>query len=57
VRDVLLDQRALTRPYVDATRVKSMVEAHVTGRGNYTSEITNLLTAELMHRQLIEAVH
>lgn len=56
VKDVLLDSRALTRPYVDGERVKHIVNAHVTGHGNYTVEITSLLTAELMHRQLIENI-
>jgi asparagine synthase (glutamine-hydrolysing) len=56
VKSVLLDSRSLTRPYVDRHRVESMVSAHVTGRGNYTLEITSLLTAELMQRQLIESI-
>lgn len=54
VKDVLLDARALARPYLNARRVEQMVHDHVTGRGNYTTEIHLLLTTELMQRQLIE---
>ncbi len=54
VKEVLLDQRALSRPYLDRKRVETIVNAHVTGHGNYTSEIHTLLTVELMQRQLIE---
>lgn len=54
VKQVLLDPRALARPYLDRRRVEQMVNAHVSGRGNYTMEIHSLLTAELMQKQLIE---
>jgi len=54
VKDVLLDPRALSRPYLDARRVERMVHDHTAGRGNYTSEIHLLLTTELIHRQLLE---
>jgi asparagine synthase (glutamine-hydrolysing) len=54
VQDVLLDPRSLSKPYIDRRRVETMVKAHVTGRGNYTSDIHSLLTAELIHRELIE---
>lgn len=56
VRDILLDPRALQRPYLDRKRVIDMVTAHVNGRGNYTVEITSLLTSELLQRQLIESI-
>jgi asparagine synthase (glutamine-hydrolysing) len=54
VKEVLLDQRSLERPYFDRNRIRKMVDAHVAGRGNYTMEIHNLLTSELIHRSLIE---
>ena len=54
VKEVLLDPRALSRPYLDRRSVETMVNAHVTGRGNYTSEIHALLGMELLQRQLIE---
>ena len=54
VREVLLDARTLSRPYLNGKHVEGIVEAHTTGRGNYTLEIHKLLTAELIQRQLIE---
>jgi asparagine synthase (glutamine-hydrolysing) len=54
VKDVLLDSRALSRPYLDGGRVEQMVQDHVSGRGNYTSEIHLLLTTELLQRRLID---
>jgi asparagine synthase (glutamine-hydrolysing) len=54
VQEMLLDTRSLGRSYLDRRVVENIVNAHVTGRGNYTVEIHNLLTAELMQRHLIE---
>jgi len=54
VKEILLDSRALSRPYLDRRRVEHMVKAHVSGSGNYTTEIHTLLTSELIHSQLIE---
>jgi asparagine synthase (glutamine-hydrolysing) len=55
VRDVLLDPRALSRPYVDGRRLEELVMAHTTGRGNYTSDIHKALTVELVHRLFVDA--
>jgi asparagine synthase (glutamine-hydrolysing) len=55
VRAVLLDRCSLTRPYLDRGRVEAMVEAHVRGYANYTSEIHKLLTLELIHRLFIDS--
>ena len=54
VKDILLDPRTLSRPYLDANRVQQAVEAHTRGTGNFTSEIHRLLTFELIHRRFIE---
>jgi asparagine synthase (glutamine-hydrolysing) len=54
VQDILLDDRTRTRSYLCGSRIEKMVNSHVTGRANYTSEITQLLTLELIQRQLIE---
>ena len=54
VKEVLLDPRALARPYLENRRTEEMVNAHVSGHGNYTMEIHSLLTTELMQQQLIE---
>jgi asparagine synthase (glutamine-hydrolysing) len=55
VRDVLLDPRALSRPYLDGRRLQEVVMAHTTGRGNYTSELHKALTLELVHRLFVDA--
>jgi asparagine synthase (glutamine-hydrolysing) len=54
VKEILLDPRALARPYLEKKAVEKMVSAHTAGRGNYTSEIHSLLSAELMQQQLID---
>jgi asparagine synthase (glutamine-hydrolysing) len=50
VQEMLLDSRSLSRPYVDKKRVETIVAAHVKGNRNYTTEIHQLLTVELIHR-------
>jgi asparagine synthase (glutamine-hydrolysing) len=55
VRDVLLDPRALSRPYVDRRRLEAMVNGHVTGNRNYTVDIHKMLTLELLHRCCLDA--
>jgi asparagine synthase (glutamine-hydrolysing) len=55
VRDVLLDPRALSRPYVDGRRLQELVMAHTTGRGNYTWDLHKALTVELVHRLFVDA--
>jgi len=54
VREILLDPRSLNRGYVERIGVERMVQDHVDGRRNYTSEIHKLLTLELIHRLFIE---
>lgn len=54
VRDTLLNSRALGRPYLNGKRVEQLVTAHITGSGNYTSEIHTLLTTELLHQEFID---
>ncbi len=53
VREVLLDPATLRRPYLNASRVEQMVNAHTKGTGNYTREIHKLLTSEFIQRDLI----
>lgn len=55
VRAVLLDRKSLERPYLDAAVVKSMVSGHLRGTSNHTTEITKLMTLELVNRLLIES--
>jgi len=54
VKDVLLDSRSLSRPYLNGHCVEEMVMAHLKGHRNYTSEISLLLTSEFIQRRLIE---
>lgn len=54
VKEVLLDQRTLSRPYINKRYVEKAVISHMKGFGNYTLEIHKLLTSELVQRQLIE---
>lgn len=54
VKEMLLDPRTLARPHLDRRAVENMVNAHVKGTGNFTSEIHALLTTELMFRELLE---
>jgi asparagine synthase (glutamine-hydrolysing) len=54
VREMLLDPQSRSRPYLDGRRLESMVKSHIRGTGNFTSEIHRILTAELIHRQLLD---
>jgi asparagine synthase (glutamine-hydrolysing) len=50
VREILLDPRTLSRPYLDRSGVEQVVQGHVKGNRNYTTEIHQLLTLELLQR-------
>lgn len=54
VREVLLDARSLSRPYLERKRVEALVRGHLKGDRNYTNEIHQLLTLELVHRRFID---
>ena len=54
VRQVLLDPKTLSRPYIDRRTVELVVNGHLKGNRNYTSEIHQLLTLELIHRLLVD---
>lgn len=54
VREMLLDSRTLSRPYLKRSSVEEVVNGHLKGGRNYTTEITRLLTLELLHRQLVD---
>lgn len=55
VREILLDRRALSRPYVNANAVEAMVERHVKGTANHASAIHKLMTLEHFHRLFVDA--
>ena len=54
ISQVLLDARALSRPYLNRVAVEAMVLAHIKGTGNATIELHKLLSLELLHRVLLE---
>ncbi len=54
VRSVLLDEKSLSRPYVDRNGMVAIVNGHIRGNGNYLAGIDRALTAELAQRTLIE---
>lgn len=55
VRQVLLDDRALARPYVTRAGVERVVKGHLRGDENHTDEIHRLLALELAHRLFIDS--
>ena len=55
VRDMLLDPRTLSRPYLERKQLEAMVRAHLTGQRNYTAAIHKVLTLELLHRCFLDS--
>jgi asparagine synthase (glutamine-hydrolysing) len=55
VRQMLLDSKTLSRPYLDRTCVETVVQGHLKGNQNYTTEIHQLLTLELIHRLFLDS--
>jgi asparagine synthase (glutamine-hydrolysing) len=54
VREMLLDPRSLSRPYIDGRRLEAIAQSHLSGDQNYTTEIHKLLTLELVHRLFLD---
>jgi asparagine synthase (glutamine-hydrolysing) len=54
IREMLLDSKTLSRPYVEKSKVEMIVKGHLRGDRNYTTEINKLLTLELFHRLFID---
>lgn len=54
IREMLLDSRSLSRPYLQRNQVEVMVEQHCAGRRNHTTAIHTLLTLEHIHRLFID---
>ncbi|HZS56220.1 MAG TPA: hypothetical protein VFA65_17585, partial [Bryobacteraceae bacterium] len=54
VREILLDPRTLSRPFVNRKRLEATVEGHLRGNRNFTIEIHKLLTLELLHRLFVD---
>jgi asparagine synthase (glutamine-hydrolysing) len=54
IREMLLDQRTLSRSYIEPRRLKEIVHGHLNGGLNYTSAIHTVLTLELIHRLFLD---
>jgi asparagine synthase (glutamine-hydrolysing) len=55
VQEMLLDPLTLSRPYLDRKVVEAIVQGHLKGGRNYTTEIHKLLSIELLHRRFVDA--
>ena len=55
VREMLLDPRTLSRPYLERSGVETVVQDHLKGNRNHTSAIHKVLTLELLHRFFIDS--
>lgn len=55
VREILLDSRSLSRPYIDRKALGSVVERHLKGDRNYTTELHKLLALEIVHRLFLDS--
>ncbi len=55
VKEMLLDPRTLLRPYIQRGTVEAMVNSHLKGDRNFTTEIHRLLTLELQHRLFVDS--
>ena len=54
VREMLLDPRSLSRPYIDRKGLEAVVRGHPRGNRNYTTEIHKVLTLEIVHRLFLD---
>ena len=50
VREMLLDPRTLSRPYLERRGIEAIVRGHLKGNRNYTAAIHKVLTLELVQR-------
>lgn len=55
IREVLLDPRTLSRPYLEGKALETMVQGHLKGDRNYTTAIHKVLTLELIHRLFVDS--
>jgi asparagine synthase (glutamine-hydrolysing) len=55
IREMLLDSRTLSRPYLQRSAVEAIVRGHTKGDRNHTTEIHKILTLELLHRLFLDS--
>jgi len=56
LRDVLLGEKTLSRPYWNRKDLIRIVTDHINGKGTYLREIRKVLQIELAHRVLLERI-
>jgi asparagine synthase (glutamine-hydrolysing) len=54
LREILLDPRSLSRPYIERKNLEAIVLGHTKGNRNYTTEIHKVLSLELLHRIFLD---
>jgi hypothetical protein len=54
VQGIILDERTASRGYLNHKFLEKMIYSHIRGERNYANEINKTVTAELIHRLLIE---
>ena len=54
IKSILLDERTLRRPYLNRKYIEEMVLSHCKGNRNHTTEISKMVSLELIQRLLIE---
>jgi asparagine synthase (glutamine-hydrolysing) len=54
IQEMLLDESALSRPYLERDGLKVAVRGHLKGNRNYTTELHKVLTLELVHRLFLD---
>jgi asparagine synthase (glutamine-hydrolysing) len=55
VREILLDERTLSRPYLERKGVEAVVNGHTQRGLNYTSAIHKMLSLELLQRLFLDS--
>jgi asparagine synthase (glutamine-hydrolysing) len=55
VKEILLDSRSRSRPYVNRQGIQRVVSSHLAGTHNFTTEIHKLLSLELLCQTLLES--
>lgn len=55
VREMLLDSRTLSRPWLQRKAVEDIVQGHLNGGRNHTLAIHKILSLELVHRLFIDS--
>jgi asparagine synthase (glutamine-hydrolysing) len=55
VREMLLDSRTLSRPYLQRNTVEQIVNGHLGGSRNHTTSIHQIMTLEHLHRLFFDS--